>query len=98
MVRAPRSVATFSETLNLSGDSSRTTVSVPSPQEANASPVSASNAVASTPSPMGRVVNQFPAVGVDHRHQLVAAPGKQPPMLAIDGQPGRFFARRQRPA
>ena len=98
MVRAPRSVGTFSATLNLSGESSCTTVSTPSPQEANASSVSGSNAVASTPSPIGSVVTSFPAVGIHDGHQLVAASGKQPPMFAIDGQSSRFFARRQRPA
>src|SRR5437879_10453317 len=43
MVRAPRFVGTFPTTVNLSGVSSCTTVSVPSPFEANASPVPASN-------------------------------------------------------
>ena len=42
MVRAPGSVFTFSTTLNFCGESSFTTVSTPSPQEANASPVSSS--------------------------------------------------------
>src|ERR1035441_5578557 len=51
-VRAPFCVVTFSA-VNLPGESSFTTVSTPSPpQEAKASPVSSSNAVASTPSPM----------------------------------------------
>src|ERR1700674_5675392 len=59
-VRAPGSVLTLSATLNLSGDSSRTTVSTPSPQEANASPVSSSNAVASTPSPIAGVASTLP--------------------------------------
>src|ERR1700722_5273165 len=59
-VRAPGCVGTFSSTLNLSGDSCFTTVSTPSPQEANASPVSASNVVASTPSPIAGVARTLP--------------------------------------
>src|ERR1700693_3905501 len=60
-VRAPFWVDTFSATLNLSLESSFTTVSTPSPpQEAKASPVSGSNAVASTPSPMAGVARTLP--------------------------------------
>src|SRR5260370_967787 len=59
-VLAPRCVVTFSATLNLSGDSSFTTVSTPSPQEAKANPVASSNAVASTPSPIAAVARTLP--------------------------------------
>ena len=62
MVRAPRFVGTFPTTVNLSGVSSCTTVIVPSPFEANASAVPASNRQASTPCPIGTVVTSFPVV------------------------------------
>ena len=53
-------VTAFSTTENLSGEFSCTTVSTPSPHEANARPLSGSNAVPSTPSPMGSVVISLP--------------------------------------
>src|SRR5690348_3186275 len=53
MVRAPGSVVTVWTTLNSVGDSSFTTVSVPSPFELKARPVSGSNRLASTPLPIG---------------------------------------------
>src|SRR5580693_4322591 len=59
-VRAPSWVFTFSATLNLLGDSSRTTVSTPSPQDAKARLVPSSKAVASTPSPIAGVASTLP--------------------------------------
>src|ERR1700688_2170084 len=49
MVRAPRCVVMVSTTLNLSGESSCATVTVPSPHDANAKPVAGSKRLASTP-------------------------------------------------
>ena len=60
MVRAPSWLDTFSTTLNLFGESSRTTVRTPSPHEANARLVSESKAAASTPPPIGTVVTSLP--------------------------------------
>src|SRR6266853_6030521 len=61
MVRANFCVGAFSTTVNLSGESSWTTVNVPSrPLELNASCVSGSKPFASTPSPMGTVVITLP--------------------------------------
>ena len=42
--------------------------------------------------------NELAAVRIHDGHQLVAATGKQPPMLAIDRQSSRLLARSQRPA
>src|SRR6185437_3247390 len=74
IVRAPRIVVSVSTTLNLSGESSWITVSVPSPVEANASPVPASYRVASTPAPIGSVVISFPSVAFEIAMTLVRHP------------------------
>ena len=42
--------------------------------------------------------DQLAAIGIHNGHHLVVATGEQPPMFSIHGQPGRFFARSQRPA
>ena len=61
MVRAPCLVVTLATTVYLSGESSWITVSVPSPFEAKARRLAASNRHASTPRPIGTVVTSFPA-------------------------------------
>src|SRR5919108_3268513 len=60
MVRALRLVGTFSTTVNLSGESSWTTVRTPSPQEAKKSFVAASKAAASGPLPISGVATTLP--------------------------------------
>src|SRR5437667_12902732 len=62
MVFAPRSVASVCTTVSLSGASSWAIVTVPSPQELKASCVPGSNALASTPQPMGTVATTLPLV------------------------------------
>ena len=59
-VRAPTRVATVSTTVNLVGESSRTTVSVPSPLELNASFVIGSKAAPSVRFPIGSVASTRP--------------------------------------
>src|SRR2546425_3068323 len=59
-VRPPRCVGTVATTLKVSGLCSRTTVSVPSPFELNASRVAGSKAAPSTPAPIGRVARTRP--------------------------------------
>src|SRR5213082_2525883 len=60
MVRALRLVGTFSTTVYLSGESSCTTVRMPSPQEAKKSFVAGSKAVASGPLPISGVATTLP--------------------------------------
>ena len=62
IVRAPRLVGTVATTVYLSGESSWTTLTVPSPPFAlKANPVSGSKAAASVPGPIGTVVTTFPS-------------------------------------
>src|SRR5712692_8579482 len=76
MVRAYFCVSAFCTTENLSAGSSRTTVSVPSPFELNAKLVPGSNALASTPSPIGTVVTTFPVSAFTMAITLLWHPAK----------------------
>src|ERR1700722_9089263 len=60
MVRVVFFVATLPTVVNLLGESSRTTLRVPSPVDANARFVPGSKPLASTPSPIGGVVITWP--------------------------------------
>src|ERR1700688_26279 len=98
-VRAPFWVVTFSATLNLSGDSCFTMVSTPSPpQEAKASPVPSSNAVASTPSPIAGVARTLPLSASTTAIILLSQPTNrrrclrsiESPLGSVQGARGHF--------
>src|ERR1039458_7719508 len=88
MVRAPFWVDTVCTTLNLAAPSSLITVIVPSPAEANARSRSASNPVASHPSPMGRHglhdAELGGAVFLDYRDRTVSRGGKRQVPIGIE--------------
>ena len=77
LVRADRLVGTFSTITNLSGESSWTTVSVPSPLDANAEFVAGSNPLASTPSPITGVAITFPVSALTTAIILLSQPAKR---------------------
>src|SRR5712671_533695 len=98
IVRAPCCVGTLSAKMNLSGDSSCTTVKTPSPQDAKASAVSSSKAVASTPSPIGNVATTLPSSAFTIAIILLSQPennrrflrSRANPLGSVQGASGHF--------
>ena len=86
MVGTPRSVGTFSATPNLFGESWCPTVSTPSAQEAKASRAWIKCSRVHTLADRKRR-DELPAIGINHRHHLVVATGKQPPIFVIIAHP-----------
>src|SRR5205085_1886774 len=88
IVRAPLCVGTFSRTVNLSGESSWTTVSVASPPFGlKARSVPGSNSAPSVPLPVGRVVNTFPLSALTTTNSLLEHAAKRRPCFLSIASP-----------
>src|ERR1039458_2028529 len=96
MVRAPRCVWIISTSENFVGESSCAMVSVPSPQEAKAYPVTGSKRFASTPWPMGTVPRTLPELPSEG-HELVVATDDEYLVCGANGEAGGRLAGRERP-
>ena len=83
MVRAERLVGTLSTTVNLLGESSWTTVSVPSPLDANAKFVAGIEPVGIDAFSDRRGCNYLSCVRIDDSHHLVVAAGKETAILPV---------------
>ena len=81
-------VGTLSITVNLSGESSWTTVRLPSPLEAKANLVPGSKALASSTLANRWRSDHLAAVGVDHDHNLFVASGEEAAVFAIHSEAG----------